>query len=278
MSGLRVLICLLALSSTNPVFAQAPAPAKPAAIPAKPAAAPAAKPVVPKLAIGETFNFSTELAQIYPSSAKVRLDQRGGKPLVIFFWNTGNSIARDDLAAFDKFVKQEGLRARMDIYAVGGFTAERASAADLKDMAMILGLADVPVLADPDFLLAQRLGAEQFPEICVIGSDGKLLAKQIRGIDHGNLQATTGTKGEVTAMNAAEYLRRVATTKTGPPITRTFPFYPSDRLLTRRYPETVLPLYSELGWGKGKTQKLSSLLSGKYRCMASCIRSRPLST
>ena len=202
MSGLRVLICLLALSSTNPVFAQAPAPAKPAATPAKPAAipaakpsattpakpaaAPAAKPVIPKLAIGETFNFSTELAQIYPSSAKVRLDQRGGKPLVIFFWNTGISIARDDLAAFDKFVKQEGLRARMDIYAVGGFTAERASAADLKDMAMILALADVPVLADPDFLLAQRLGAEQFPEICVIGSDGKLLAKQIRGIDHGN--------------------------------------------------------------------------------------------
>lgn len=268
MSRLRVLVFVSVfvsmLASASAIVA---APAAPTPPPTKgtgtASAAPAKPPAPPKLKVGEVLDFATELAQVFPTSGKVRVNQHAGKPMALFFWSTGNSIARDDFAAFDRFVKQEGLRAKMDVYAVGGFSADKGSAGDLKDMATILGIQEVPIIADPDFLLAQRIGAEQFPELCVIGSDGKILAKQIRGIDHGNLQAVTGAGGAVTPMTATAYLKRVALEKTGPSIPRTLTFYPSDRLLTRRYPDTELPLFSPLGWGKGKATKLSSILSGK---------------
>ncbi len=223
----------------------------------------AAAPATPKLKVGETFEWPTAMDQVWPTAGKVRLDQRNGKPLCIFFWGTGSPIARTDLVAFDAFVKKEGLRSKMDVYALGGFTAEKSSGADLKDMAQILGLQEIPIVSDPDFLLSIRLGAEQYPEIDLVGSDNKLLAKAIRGLDHGNLQVQTSPKGDVTPMNAADYIKLVATQKTGPSLPRTFPFYPTDRLIGHRFPDFQLPEFSEDGFGKGKMEKLSRLLSGK---------------
>lgn len=257
-------------ASAAPPPAAAPNAPRPAAQATASAAGPeiagaekTSPPAASKLKVGDTFDWTTEMTQVLPAPGKVRLDQRNGKPLILVFWGVGSSIARDDLVAFDAFVAKEGLRSRADVYAVGGFSAAKGSSGDIRDMAIILGVKEIPVLVDPDFLLSIRLGAEQYPDIDVIGSDGKVLAKALRGVDHGNLQAITGPRGETTPLTAADYLRRVAVQKTGPSIPRTFPFYPSDRLVGGRYPDFELPRFSGQGWGKGKTERLSKLLSGE---------------
>ena len=268
MQRLRVLtiaLGLLAAAAPSALAAPLPTGAPPAtarpSAPAKPAAASA--PAVQKMKLGEKFDFSAPLAQVRPAAGQVTLTQRNGKPLVIFLWGTGSLLSREDLVAFDQFVKKNALRTKMDVYAIAGFNPEKGSAADVKDMAAILGLTEVPVLADPGFKLGTRLGAEMYPDISLVGSDNALLAKALRGVDHSNLQVPSGPQGAVKVMTAGELILAVAAQKTGPKLQRVWPFYPSDRLIRRKYPDFEAPLFSPLGWGKGPRKKLSQVLSGQ---------------
>jgi len=279
MQHLRVLILLLV--ATAACATQRPAPEQPkaapsptaviaAATPVTPAAGSAAAaasgasaPAIPKMKVGEALAFDQELSQVLPTPGKVNLTQRNGRPVVLFFWSSGNLISREDLVAFDQWVKRVKLREKMDAYAVAGFSTEKGSAADAKDMATILGISDLPVLGDPDVALSKRIGADQFPEMVVISSEGKLLARALRGIDHPNLQVSAGDKGETKIMSAADYLLAVAAQGDGPSISRTPDFNPADRLLNRKYPDFEAPLFSPIAWGKGQRKKLSSLLSGQ---------------
>ena len=252
--GTRLITAAPLPTGAPPAAAKAPAAPKPAA---------ASAPAIPKMKLGETFDFSTPLAQVWPTPGQVTLTQRNGKPLVIFLWGTGSLLSREDLVSFDQWVKKNALRSKMDVYAIAGFNPEKGSAADVKDMAAILGISEIPILADPQFKLGSRLGAEMYPDISIVGSDGALLAKALRGVDHSNLQVPSGPNGAVQVMTAGELIQAVAREKTGPKLQRVWPFYPSDRLLRRKYPDFEAPLFSPLGWGKGERKKLSDYLTGK---------------
>lgn len=264
MQRVRVLAAVAAIAAI--LIAGGARSAPPAPAPAKPAGASAAGasgPAVPKMKLGEAFNFATPLQQIFPAPAQVDLTKRNGKPLAIFLWGTGSQLSREDLLAFEQFVKKTQLRQKMDVYAVAGFNPEKGSAADVKDMVAIMGLTEIPVLVDPEYKLGQRLGADMYPDLSIVSSEGILLAKALRGVDHANLQVPKGPGGDVTPMSAGDLLQAVAIQKTGPKLNMIWPFYPSDRLLRRKYPDAELPLFSAEGWGKGQRRKISQLLSGK---------------
>jgi thiol-disulfide isomerase/thioredoxin len=214
--------------------------------------------------IGEAFDFSTPLQQVWPSGGgAVDLTKRNGKPMVLFVWGTQSLMSREDLRTFEDFVKKHGLKSKMDVYAIAGFNPEKGSAADVRDMAAITGVTEIPVLADPEYKLGTRIGVEMYPDISIVSSEGKLLAKALHGVDHSNLQVPSGPNGDVNVMTAGELILAVAGQKTGPQLQRVWPYYPSDRLLRKHYPDFEAPLFSPAGWGQGQRKKLSSLLSGK---------------
>ncbi len=243
----------------------APATAAAAASPAAAASAPAAAnpPAPDKIKLGGTFDFKTPLDQVWPPGPAVDLTRRNGRPLAVFLWGTNSALSREDLLAFEDFVKQSKLRAKMDVYAVAGFSPDKGSAADVKEMAAIMALAEIPVLVDPSYELGTRLGTDMYPDLTVISSDNVLLAKGLRGADHSNLQVPVGPKAEVQPKTAAEFLQLVAEARTGPQLQRIWPFYPSDRLLRRKYPDFEAPMFSPAGWGVGERKRLSQVLSGK---------------
>jgi thiol-disulfide isomerase/thioredoxin len=255
MRRLRVLTVLLGLSACGtPAPAPAPEPAPAPATPAATAPAPPAKPA--PLKIGETVDALGPYAQVWPTAQQVTF---GAKPTILFFWSTSTPDARDQLVVFDAWVKEQKLRDKADVYAIAGVRDSGTKPADLRDMAILLGVQEVPVIADPDFALANRLNVQNSPEIAVIGTDGKLLARGIRSLDQGRLQSAN----DPTQMDARTYLKAVAEQKTGPTIPRTYPYYPSDALVGHLVPDLTLPEFSALGPGKGKQRSIRSLISGK---------------
>ncbi|MEM7248848.1 MAG: TlpA disulfide reductase family protein, partial [Acidobacteriota bacterium] len=257
MQRLRILVPLLLLGLVAVVATDVQAQAaKPATRPAtaKPAAA-KPKPQPKKMNVGEVLTWKTPLAQVKPVGKPVDLAKREGRPLALLFWSTGATVAREELQALDAFVKKKKLARDMDVYAIGGFNPERQDAADLADMATILGVDTIPILVDPEFKLAKKIGATQFPDIVLFDKDGKLIVKGLRGLDHGRLRGSAG--------NCETLLKHVALNGTAEPVKRTSRFYPAERLKGRKIPDFELPYYHPDGYGKGKSAKLSDLMTGQ---------------
>jgi thiol-disulfide isomerase/thioredoxin len=204
---------------------------------------------------GQALDFTQPLMQVAPRPGFVSLLPRKDRPLVLFFWSVNANIAKDDLVRFDRFVHEKGLLSKVDAYAVAGYKSDKQKPDDAREMAAILGLQAVPVLCDPDFALCNRVGAEQFPEIVVVDRAGTLVARGLRGLDHGGLPAPART--------AQGLITLVAEKGTAEVIRTVWPFYPTDRLVGRRHPDFELPRFAKGGYGKGPVDRLSKLLSGE---------------
>lgn len=263
MRSLRVLILGFLWACGAPPPPPEPEPAPPPVAPPPPPApkAPVASPdgaKAPPLKPGELVGAGLTLPRLWPETGEVTL-ATGAKPAILFFWSSTSLLSREELLVFQDWVRREKLTERADVFAVAGTRDEGVGADDVRDIATILGVTDVPLLADPDFALANRLGVQSSPEIVAIGADGTLLAKQLRALEHGRLSVPD----RPTQLTAREYLLAVVEGKTGPVMPRTMPYFPSDSLVGHLVPDATLTTFSKDGPGKGKEVTLKSLLSGK---------------
>ena len=241
----------------KPAPPNAAAPATPGAkAPAASAASAAATPPKPPAQqVGEILAETTPFQRLLPQAGKTSLMPRGSKPLVLYFWATSANLAREELMALDGLVGKLGLAAKMDVVTVAGYKPDKQTPQDILEMAALLGLKNLPVILDPDYAMTTRLGVSQFPELVYVDKDGRILAKGVRALDHGHLGEPPQT--------ASALMTTLAAKGTFPQLARTWPFYPSDRLLKRKYFDAELHAFSPEGYGRGKLTRLSSLLSGK---------------
>ena len=221
-----------------------------------PAARAADEEKVEKMNVGDVLSFDEALPQVLPKAGTAKLMPRNGRPLLLLFWGRNSQLGREGLVEMADFVRSEKLFAKMDVFAVGSFREDTQKPADLADAAHIEGVTDLPILADEGFALSRLVGASQFPEIALVDKDGKLLARGIRSLDHGRL-------GPGQSLLAQDLIRLLAQEGTFEPMKRTWPSYPADRLIGRKYEDFSLPRFHPDGWGKGVTERLSGLLSGQ---------------